>query len=150
MKRLEGKSALVTGAASGIGRASSLLFAQHGASVVVVDRASEVEATAEAIRAAGGRAVAVVADVSKEADVEAFIQTAVREHGGLDVCYANAGISGGLVPFDELTVELWERVLGINLIGAFLTVKYAARVMVPKGRGSIICTRLITPALLAL
>ena len=140
MKRLEGKSALVTGAASGIGRASSLLFAQHGASVVVVDRASEVEATAEAIRAAGGRAVAVVADVSKEADVEAFIQTAVREHGGLDVCYANAGISGGLVPFDELTVELWERVLGINLIGAFLTVKYAARVMVPKGRGSIICT----------
>jgi NAD(P)-dependent dehydrogenase (short-subunit alcohol dehydrogenase family) len=56
------------------------------------------------------------------------------------VCYANAGISGGLVPFDELTVELWERVLGVNLIGAFLTVKYAARVMVPKGRGSIICT----------
>lgn len=140
MKRLEGKSALVTGAASGIGRASSLLFAQHGASVVVVDRSNEVEATAEAIRAAGGRAVAVVADVSKEAEVEAFIQTAVREHGGLDVCYANAGISGGLVLFDELTVELWERVLGVNLIGAFLTVKYAARVMVPKGRGSIICT----------
>ncbi len=140
MKRLEGKSALVTGAASGIGRATSILFARHGASVVAVDRAGEVEATAEAIRAAGGRAVAVVADVSKEAEVEAFVQTAVREHGGLDVCYANAGISGGLVPFDELTVELWTRVLGVNLIGAFLTVKYAARVMVPQGRGSIICT----------
>jgi NAD(P)-dependent dehydrogenase (short-subunit alcohol dehydrogenase family) len=139
-QRLADKSALVTGAASGIGRATSILFAQHGARVVCVDRAPEVEATARAIREAGGTAIAYNADVSQEADVEAFIALAVKEHGGLDVCYANAGISGGLKTMEELTVDDWLRVLGVNLIGAFLTVKYAARVMVPAGRGSIICT----------
>jgi NAD(P)-dependent dehydrogenase (short-subunit alcohol dehydrogenase family) len=140
VKRLEGKSAVVTGAASGIGRATSLLFAAHGARVVVVDRAPEVEATAAAIREAGGQAVALVRDVSKEADTEDYIQTAVRAHGGLDICYANAGVSGGLRPYDDLTADDWMRILGINLVGAFLAIKYSARVMVPAGRGSIICT----------
>ena len=140
MKRLEGKSAVVTGAASGIGRATAILFAQHGARVLCVDRAAEIDATAEIIRKAGGTANAMNRDVSKEADVEEFIQAAVKEFGGLDVCYANAGISGGLPTMDELTADDWHRVLNVNLIGAFLTVKHASRVMVKQNRGSIICT----------
>lgn len=140
MKRLEGKSAVVTGAASGIGRATALLFAQNGAAVVCVDRAPEVEATAEAIRKAGGRAIALNKDVSNETDVAEFIGAAVKEFGGLDICYANAGISGGLPNMDDLTMEDWNRVLNINLVGAFLTVKHASRVMVKAKKGSIICT----------
>jgi NAD(P)-dependent dehydrogenase (short-subunit alcohol dehydrogenase family) len=140
MKRLEGKSAVVTGAASGIGRATAKLFAEQGARVVAVDRAPEVEATVADIRAAGGTAIALVRDTSQEREVADYIDTAVREHGGLDVCFANAGVSGGLRAFDEWTVEDWTRILGINLIGTFLAIKYATRVMVPAGHGSIICT----------
>ena len=140
MKRLEGKSAVVTGAASGIGRATAKLFAEHGAKVVAVDRAPEVEATVAEIRAQGGTALALVRDTSQEADVADYIETAVRTHGGLDVCFANAGVSGGLRAFDEWTVEDWTRILSINLVGTFLAIKYATRVMVPAGHGSIICT----------
>src|SRR5271154_5319583 len=140
MNSLQGKVALVTGAASGIGRASALLFASEGAAVVALDRAAEVEATVAAIRSAGGRAIALVADSSAEDAVAGAVDRAVGEYGGLDVCYANAGISGGLVPFFEETVERWTEVLKINLIGTFLAAKYAARAMVPHRRGSIICT----------
>jgi NAD(P)-dependent dehydrogenase (short-subunit alcohol dehydrogenase family) len=140
MKRLEGKSAVVTGAASGIGRATAKLFAENGAKVVAVDRAPEVEATVADIRAAGGTAIALVRDTSAEADVADYIDTAVRQHGGLDVCFANAGVSGGMRAFDDWTVEEWTRILSINLIGTFLAIKYATRVMVPAGHGSIICT----------
>ncbi len=141
MKRLEGKSAIVTGAASGIGRATSLLFAEHGAKLIVVDRSPKVQATADAIVKAGGQAVALVKDVSSEADVESFIQAAVDQHGGLDIVHANAGISGGLRAYDDITAQDWMNILSINLIGAFLAIKYAARVMVPAERGgSIICT----------
>lgn len=140
MKRLEGQSAVVTGAASGIGRATAKLFAEHGAKVVAVDRAPEVEATVADIRAAGGTAIALVRDTSQEKDVADYIETAVRSHGGLDVCFANAGVSGGMRTFDEWTVEEWTRILSINLIGTFLAIKYATRVMVPAGHGSIICT----------
>ena len=140
MKRLEGKSAVITGAASGIGRATSLLFAEHGANVIVVDRSADVQATADAINKAGGQALARVADVSKEAEVEAFIQAAVSEFGGLDIVYANAGVSGGAPRYDDLTAADWMNILSINLIGPFLAIKYAARVMVPRGKGAIICT----------
>jgi NAD(P)-dependent dehydrogenase (short-subunit alcohol dehydrogenase family) len=140
MNTLKGKTAIVTGAASGIGRASAKLFAAEGAAVVALDRAPEVEATAAAIRAAGGRAIALIKDSSAENDVAAAVAAAVKEYGGLDVCYANAGISGGLVPFFEETVERWTEVLKINLIGTFLLVKYAAMEMVKQKRGSIICT----------
>src|ERR1700719_198081 len=140
LNTLQGKVALVTGAASGIGRASALLFAAEGATVVALDRAPEVEATAAAIRARGGRAVALIRDSSAEEDVAGAVALAVKEYGGLDVCYANAGISGGLVPFFEETVERWTLVLKINLIGTFLAAKYAALAMVKQRRGSIICT----------
>ena len=140
MNRLQGKCAVVTGAASGIGRASAILFAREGASVVAVDRAPEVEETVASIRSAGGKAVALTKDASSETAVAEIMETAVRELGGVDVCYANAGISGGAVPFFETTVEQWTQILNVNLIGTFLAVKYAARLMVGKGRGSIICT----------
>jgi NAD(P)-dependent dehydrogenase (short-subunit alcohol dehydrogenase family) len=140
MKRLEGKTALVTGAASGIGRASAVLFAAEGANVVVLDLAPAVEETAAQIRSAGGRATALVRDSSEEANVVEAIDTAIREFGALDVCYANAGISGGIVPLQEQTAELWNNILKINLVGTFLAVKHAARVMTPRGKGSIICT----------
>jgi NAD(P)-dependent dehydrogenase (short-subunit alcohol dehydrogenase family) len=140
MNTLTGKTAIVTGAASGIGRASAILFAAEGAQVVALDRAQEVEATAVTIRSAGGRAIALVKDSSAEKDVAGAVATAVKEFGGLDVCYANAGISGGLVPFFEETAEHWTEVLEINLIGTFLLAKHAAMEMVKHKRGSIICT----------
>jgi NAD(P)-dependent dehydrogenase (short-subunit alcohol dehydrogenase family) len=140
MNTLQGRVALVTGAASGIGRASALLFAAEGAAVVALDQAAEVEATVAAIRSAKGRATAVIGDSSAERDIAGAVALAVKDYGALDVCYANAGISGGLVPFFEETVERWTQVLAINLIGTFLAAKHAALAMVPRRRGSIICT----------
>lgn len=140
MKQLEGKAALITGAASGIGRASALLFAAQGARLVVLDRAPAVEETAALVRATGGTATALVCDSADEANIAGAVDTAVREYGALDVCFANAGISSGAVPLLEQTVELWSEVLRINLIGTFLAVKHAARVMTAARRGSIICT----------
>jgi NAD(P)-dependent dehydrogenase (short-subunit alcohol dehydrogenase family) len=140
MHTLQGKSAIVTGAASGIGRATALLFAAEGASVLVLDRSPQVEATAAAIQAAGGHAIAMTADSSVEANVAAAVGQALKEFGSLDVCYANAGVSGGLVPFFEETAERFTEILQINLIGTFLLVQYAAREMVRHKKGAIICT----------
>jgi len=139
--RLAGKRAIVTGAGSGIGRASARLFAAQGAAVLAVDRAREaVEETAAMIRADGVRAIASAADAGDEADVQAYVLRALTELGGLDVVYANAGVSGGDVPLAEQTVELWQDVLRVNLIGPFLAIKHAGRHMVSQGRGAIVCT----------
>ena len=141
MDRLQGKRAIVTGAGSGIGRASAQLFAAEGAAVMVVDKVpSAIEETASGIMAAGGKAVAVAADAGAEADVQGFIQKAAKELGGIDVIFANAGISGGLVPLFEQSVELWREILRVNLIGPFLAIRHGAPVMAKQGQGSIICT----------
>ncbi|HLS81392.1 MAG TPA: SDR family NAD(P)-dependent oxidoreductase [Steroidobacter sp.] len=142
MTRLDGKTAMISGAASGIGRASALLFAQRGARVALLDLSPAVEQTAVAIRREGGQALAFVRDSSQEEDVEGVVDAAVGEFGALDVCFANAGVSGGLAPLSllEQTPEHWAEILRINLIGTFLAVKHAARVMTPRKRGSIICT----------
>jgi NAD(P)-dependent dehydrogenase (short-subunit alcohol dehydrogenase family) len=141
MGRLTGKVAVVTGAASGIGRASARLFAAEGAKVVAVDRAKAVEETVVAIKDDGGTAIALEADAANERDVANFVDTAVGEYGKLDAIYANAGISGGgQPPFFELTAEHWRQVLDVNLIGVFLAIKHAARVMIPNKKGSIVCT----------
>jgi NAD(P)-dependent dehydrogenase (short-subunit alcohol dehydrogenase family) len=140
MARLEGRTAVITGAASGIGRAASLLFAREGARIVCVDRADTVEETAAMVAKAGGKAVALKGDAGDDAFVQSYIAKAQSEFGGLDVVWANAGISGGWMPLDEQTPEYWAEILRINLIGAFLAVKHASKVMIPAGKGSIICT----------
>jgi NAD(P)-dependent dehydrogenase (short-subunit alcohol dehydrogenase family) len=137
---LYGKRLVITGAGSGIGRATSLLAAEEGASVVAVDLAESVEETAQAIREAGGQALSVQADVSNEEAVRSFIDRAVSEFGGLDGIYANAGIGGGGKPMLELTVEDWQRTLGVNTIGVFLAVKHAVPALKASGGGAILCT----------
>jgi NAD(P)-dependent dehydrogenase (short-subunit alcohol dehydrogenase family) len=124
--KLEGKVAIVTGAASGIGKAAAALFRDEGATVIAADVAA-----AEGV---------VAADAGSEADVRALVDQAVREHGGLDVFFANAGISGGLASIFEQTPEDWQEILRVNLIGPFLAIKHAGAAMKDRGGGSIICT----------
>jgi NAD(P)-dependent dehydrogenase (short-subunit alcohol dehydrogenase family) len=140
MGRLEGKSVIITGAGSGIGRAASLLFTKEGAKLIAVDRTEGVKETVELVRKAGGTAEAVMADAGSEQDVMAFIAKAVSAYGRLDAIWANAGISGGLVPLPEQTVEHWQEILRINLIGPFLAVKHAMQHMIKQKYGSIVCT----------
>jgi NAD(P)-dependent dehydrogenase (short-subunit alcohol dehydrogenase family) len=140
MGRLQGRTAVITGAGSGIGRAASLLFAREGAALVCVDRADSVSETATMVGQAGGKAVAMQGDAGDEAFVKSFIDRASSDFGSLDVVWANAGVSGGWMPLDEQTPDYWTEILRINLIGAFLAVKHASRVMIPTGKGSIICT----------
>ncbi len=139
--RLAGKVALITGAGSGIGRASALLFAAEGARVVLGDKTEAVHETARRVQGAGGQAVALQMDAGVEADVAAMVATALSQFGQLDVAFANAGISGGRSGIFELTPEAFAEVLRVNLIGPWLMVKHAGKAMVGAGRGgSIICT----------
>jgi NAD(P)-dependent dehydrogenase (short-subunit alcohol dehydrogenase family) len=140
MGRLEGKSVIITGAGSGIGRAASLLFTKEGAKLIAVDRSEAVKETVEQVRKAGGTAEAVMADAGSEKDVIAFISKAVSAYGRLDAIWANAGVSGGLVPLAEQTVEHWQEVLRVNLIGPFLAIKYSMPHMIKQKSGSIVCT----------
>ena len=141
MSRMAGKVAIVTGAASGIGRASALAFAREGAKLVLVDReAASLGAVAEEVAAAGATVLAHPADIAVEAEVARYVELALETFGRLDAVYANAGISGGLTPLLEQTVDLWSEVLRVNLIGPFLAIKYAAPVMIARGGGSIVMT----------
>jgi len=140
MGRLEGKSVIITGAASGIGRAAALLFAAEGAKLIAVDRAEAVHETAEQARQQGGTAQAMIADAGSEDDVKAVIAKAIASHGRLDALWANAGISGGLLPLAEQSVEHWQDVLRINLIGPFLAIKHAMPHMIAQGAGALLCT----------
>ena len=138
---LKGQVALITGAGSGIGRAAALLFAREGARVVLGDQSESVQATAQAIQAAGGQAVALQMDAGLEADVVKMVATAQSEFGRLDVAFANAGISGGRSSVFDSTPEQWSEVLRVNLIGPWLMVKHAGQALVNQGQGgSIICT----------
>jgi NAD(P)-dependent dehydrogenase (short-subunit alcohol dehydrogenase family) len=140
MNRLEGRVALITGAASGIGRASARLFAAEGASIVAFDRAEAVHETAEMVRQDGGRAVSITGDAGEEREIEAAVAKTVAEFGGLDIAFANAGVSGGLTGLMEQTGAFWLDLLRINLVGPFLIIKHAGKYMAAQGRGSIICT----------
>jgi NAD(P)-dependent dehydrogenase (short-subunit alcohol dehydrogenase family) len=140
MGRLEGKSVVITGAGSGIGRAASLLFAKEGARLIIVDRSESVNETAKLVGNAGGTIEAMQADAGSEADVKAYIDKAVSKYGKLDAIWANAGVSGGLVPLAEQTVEHWQEILRINLIGPFLAIKHSIPHMIAQKSGSIVCT----------
>ncbi|MBI2906431.1 MAG: glucose 1-dehydrogenase [Chloroflexi bacterium] len=138
--RLAGKVAVITGAASGMGRATSILFAKEGAKVVVADINDKggVE-TLEEIKKAGGEAIFVHTDVSKEKDVANLIKTAVDTYGGLDILYNNAGMAAppGLV---NVTEEQWDKLMAVNLKSAFFGCKYAIPEMKKRGGGAIIST----------
>jgi NAD(P)-dependent dehydrogenase (short-subunit alcohol dehydrogenase family) len=141
MGRLAGKVAIVTGAASGIGRASAVLFAREGASLIIVDRdADGLNATEQSIVESGGQAELYVGDVGSEADVKGYVRQAVDNFGALDIVYANAGILGPPTPLLEQTAAQWHETLQTNLIGPFLAIKHAGSHMVRQGRGSIVLT----------
>ena len=134
--RLAGRTAIVTGAGSGIGRASAIRFAAEGARVICADLKGQEE-TAQAI---GEAAVGIQADAGSDDDVQDLVQAALQYFGRLDIFFANAGVSGGLASIFEQSVEDWQEILRINLIGPFLAIKHAAPAMKEAGGGSIVCT----------
>jgi NAD(P)-dependent dehydrogenase (short-subunit alcohol dehydrogenase family) len=137
--RFTGKSIIVTGAGSGIGRAAATLFAAEGGQVVVADKVG-AEATAAAIREAGHTAQAIEMDAGNEEDVLRTIALACDSFGGLDIMFANAGISGGMANIFNTDVSLFSEVLRVNLIGPFLAIKHGAPRIAERGGGAIILT----------
>ncbi len=141
MGQLSGKVAIVTGAASGMGKAASILFAREGANVVLADlNVTGGEATVAEASATGQRCVFQRTDVSAEADVEALVARALGEFGRLDVMFNNAGIGGAIGPLEFVTVEDWDRTQSVCLRGVFLGIKHAIAPMRAAGGGSIIST----------
>ena len=141
MGRLNGKVAIITGAASGMGRATAIRFAGEGAKIVIADLNKEGgEAAARDCRENGSDAVFQRTDVSGEADVKAAVERALKEFGRLDIIYNNAGLGGAVGPIDQITVENWDKTLAILLRGVFLGIKHAVAPMRKAGGGSIIST----------
>jgi NAD(P)-dependent dehydrogenase (short-subunit alcohol dehydrogenase family) len=141
MGKLERKVAVITGAASGIGRATAIRFAGEGAAVVIADLNREGgEAAVRDCRENGGNAVFQLTDVSSEENVKGAIDRAVKEFGRLDVIYNNAGLGGAVGPLEKTTAENWDRSFSILLRAVFLGIKYATPEMRKAGGGSIIST----------
>ena len=135
MGKLDNKVAIVTGAGSGIGKATGLLFAREGARVIVADHSGAEEETAREI---GDAALAVRVDVSRSADVRAMIAAAGGRFGRLDILFNNAGIEGAQAPTADCSEENFDRVIAVNLKGVFLGMKYALPAMLASGGGAII------------
>lgn len=137
--QFKGKVALVTGAGSGIGRASAAAFAAQGAKVVVSDISEEggIE-TVTAIEKAGGEAIFVKTDVSKPPDVEALIDAIINKYGRLDCAHNNAGITGNSTKVADCSLEEWDKVMSVNLTGTFLCMKYEIPQMIKQGGGAIV------------
>ena len=139
MGKLEGKVAIVTGAASGIGRASALLFGEERAKVIVADwDEAKGEQVAREVKGKGGEAKFVKVDVSRAEDVEMMVNAALESYGRLDVLFNNAGVEGEQAPTADCTLENFDRVIAINLRGVFLGMKYGIAAMLKTGGGSII------------
>ena len=136
--QLKDRVALVTGAGSGIGRASAVLMAKEGAKVGVLGRTREqLDEAVREIEKHGGEAVTLLADVSEPDEIRAAVEELVEKWGRLDVVFANAGINGVWAPIEELEPDEWDQTLAINLKGTFLTVKYAVPHLKKQG-GSVI------------
>jgi NAD(P)-dependent dehydrogenase (short-subunit alcohol dehydrogenase family) len=139
MTRLQDKSCVITGAAFGIGRATAVRFAQEGARLVVTDiQEDPLRALVAELRESGAEVEAVIRDVSREADAQQMIQTAVDRFGSLDVLVANAGI----IPLGDIlesSVETWDQVMAVDGRGMWLTCKYAIEAMLNTGGGAIVC-----------
>jgi NAD(P)-dependent dehydrogenase (short-subunit alcohol dehydrogenase family) len=136
--QLENKVALVTGAGSGIGKASALLFAKEGARVAALGRTKEaIDQTVEEIKQNSGEAMAVLADISDAGQMQRAIDQIIGRYKRLDVVFANAGINGVWAPIEELEPDEWDRTININLRGTYLTVKYAVPHLKKQG-GSVI------------
>lgn len=139
MKGLEGKVALVTGGSNGIGAEAIRAFVREGAKVIISDVMDVPgQALANELNAAGGEAIYVHADISKEADVRAMIEAAVARFGRLDFGINNAGIGGASGPTGEYSLENWQRVIDINLTGVFLSMRYQIPEMLKAGGGVIV------------
>ena len=135
----EGKSVLITGGAAGMGRAAAIAFSREGAGVAVADvDVSGGEETVRLIHEAGGRAVFVRTDVSREPDVQALVAATVASFGRLDHAFNNAGINDEDGPVTECTEEQWERIIEVNLKGVFLGLKYEIPELVRSGGGAIV------------
>jgi NAD(P)-dependent dehydrogenase (short-subunit alcohol dehydrogenase family) len=139
-KQFEGKVALVTGAAAGIGKTSAFAFADAGASVVVADISPEQgQQVVESIKSNGGTATFIKCDVQSEDDVRNLIEEAVRQFGKIDCAYNNAGVPGGaFVPLAEQTNETWDKVINTDLRGVWLCMKYEIQQMLKQGGGAIV------------
>jgi NAD(P)-dependent dehydrogenase (short-subunit alcohol dehydrogenase family) len=141
MERLKGKTAVITGSASGIGRATALLFAREGANVVGGDLNPEGgQEVAAQCRDMGVGAVALRMDVTSESDISALIELAADKFGGVDILFNNAGAGGAVGPIESIPVEHWDRTQNILLRSVFLGIKYAVPHMKKGGGGSIIST----------
>jgi NAD(P)-dependent dehydrogenase (short-subunit alcohol dehydrogenase family) len=136
-----GKVALITGGGNGIGRATAMAFAARGAKVVVVDRdAAAGEATAGAIRQQGGEARFIVADVTKAADVQAYVKAALEAFGRIDCFFNNAGIEGKVAPLTETDEAVFDQIMAVNVKGVFLGLRQVLPVMVRQGSGAVVNT----------
>lgn len=136
-----GKVALITGGGNGIGRAAALAFAGRGAKVIVVDRdAAGAEGTAGAIRQQGGDARSVTADVTKSADVQAYVKAALDAYGRIDCFFNNAGIEGKVQPTAEYDEAMFDAVIGVNVKGVFLGLRHVLPVMLQQKAGTVVNT----------
>jgi len=137
--KLAGKVAVITGAGSGIGRGSALMFAREGARIVVVDIDEKSAAeSVDQIKAQGGEALAITADVSKPDDAKAMVDAALKRWGAVDILYNNAATEGPICFAAQLSVEQFDEVIGINLRGTWLGMKYALPAMMARRSGSIL------------
>jgi NAD(P)-dependent dehydrogenase (short-subunit alcohol dehydrogenase family) len=140
LMQLVGKVALITGAGSGIGKATALLLAKEGAKIAALGKGEEdIKQTVTQIKNAGGEAIPLVADISQPQEMQSAIQQISNHWGTVDIVFANAGINGVWAPLEQLEPDEWDKTINVNLKGTFLTVKYAVPYLKKQG-GSVIIT----------
>lgn len=137
--KLSSKTAIVTGAGAGMGKAIAILFAQEGANVIVSDiNAENIESVVNEIKSNGGQAIGVTANIANEEDIDKMVSTAVEKYGSLDILVNNAGIMDNFVPVGDVSNELWDKVIAVNLTGPFKAARAAIQVMEKQETGGVI------------